>query len=80
MADSGISNYRRYERPPQWEAFVFGRTRHRLLIVHCLNSELEQTRKGLENVTGSYLQQLAGIEIVGDICLTELTDPGDGGK
>jgi hypothetical protein len=40
--------------------------------VHCLNSELEQTRKGLENVTGSYLQQLAGIEIY----LTELTDPG----
>ena len=43
-------------------------------------AHLEQTRKGLENVTGSYLQQLAGIEIVGDIYLTELTDPGDGGK
>jgi hypothetical protein len=51
-----------------------GKTMHRLLIVHCWSSELEQARKALEIITASYLQQLAGLEVVGDIHLTELLD------
>ena len=43
------------------------KTAHRLLIVHCWISELQQTRVGLEKITASYLQQLSGLEIVGDI-------------
>jgi hypothetical protein len=54
-----------------------GKTAHRLLIVHGWVSELQQTRVGLEKITASYLQQLAGTEVLANIHLTELADDFD---
>ena len=54
-----------------------GKTMHRLLIVHCWASELQQTRVVLEKITASYLQQLAGLEIAHDFYFKELADDFD---
>jgi hypothetical protein len=54
-----------------------GKTIHRLLIVHCWTSELQQTRVGLEIITASYLEQIAGTEVRANIHLTELADDFD---
>ena len=45
--------------------------------MHCWASELQQTRVGLEKITASYLQQLAGTEVLANIHLTELADDFD---
>jgi hypothetical protein len=55
-----------------------GKSAHRLIIVHCWSSELEQARIGLEKITVSYLHQLAGgLEVAANIHLTELVDDYD---
>jgi len=51
-----------------------GAAARRILVVRCFQSELVQTKTGLEKLVGSYLAQLVGQTEAGHFWWTELKD------